>query len=305
MASGPLVSIIIVSYRTPGLLRDCLASLAAQAGAEHEAIVVDNASGDGTAEMVREEFPEVRLIASEANLGFSPANNLAMAQARGDYLLLLNPDTVLPTGCLARWLERHRERGAGISGPRLLNPDGSLQPSAWKVPGLAASLLELFYLHRLLRANGYPLQRFAADFEPEFVSGAAMLFERGLRERIGGLDPEMFWMEDADLCVRMRQRGASCWYLHEAALVHIGGQSAARNPRRAISNQLISRIKFARKHRSAPIAWCIAATMVLHALTRTAAFGLVRLLRPEPRADAYAHALVRLHRYIILGDRSI
>lgn len=305
MAQRPEVSIIIVSYRTPVLLRDCLASVAGQRDVDFEVIVVDNASGDGTVEMVRSGFPAVRLIASEENLGFSPANNRAMELARGRHLLLLNPDTVMDAGSLALWLRRHAERGAGISGPRLLNPDRSLQPSAWKVPGFVASLLELFLLHRLLGAHRYPAARFSADFQPEFISGAAMLFDRSVYERVGGLDAGMFWMEDADLCVRVRALGASCWYLHEPTIVHIGGQSAARNLRRAISNQLISRIKFARKHHGMLAAAPVAMVVTLHALTRAMAFSLLALGRTEPRADAYRHALVRLYRYIILGDRSI
>ncbi len=305
MSQRPALSVIIVSYRTPDILRDCLRSVREEAGLPCEVIVVDNASGDGTVEMVRREFPEVVLIDSATNLGFSPANNLALERATGEHLLLLNPDTVVRRGALASWLEAHQARGAGISGPHLLNIDGSLQVSAWKVPGLMASLLELFYLHRWLGAGAYPRDHFDTDFQPAFVSGAAMLFHRSVHERVGGLDPTMFWMEDVDLCVRVRRMGGSCWYFHRPEIVHIGGQSAKQNPERAISNQLLSRIKFARKHGGALPALAITFVVLLHILTRMAAFGLIARVRPEPRAKAYRITLVKLWRYLFHGDRSI
>lgn len=305
MSQRPALSIIIVSYRTPAILRDCLLSVRNNVGKPCEVIVVDNASGDDTVEMVRREFPEVVLIDSPTNLGFSPANNLALERATGEHLLLLNPDTVIRPGALAAWLEAHQARGAGISGPHLLNTDGSLQVSAWQVPGLMASLLELFYLHRWLGSGAYPRDRFDTDFQPAFVSGAAMLFHRSIHERVGGLDPTMFWMEDVDLCVRVRRAGGSCWYFHGPEIVHIGGQSAKQNPERAISNQLLSRIKFARKHNGALAAVAISIVVLLHILSRMAAFGLIAVIRPEPRAKAYRLTLLKLWRYLFHGDRSI
>lgn len=305
MSQRPALSIIIVSYRTPAILRDCLLSVRNNVGQPCEVIVVDNASGDGTVELVHREFPEVVLIDSPTNLGFSPANNLALERATGEHLLLLNPDTVVSPGAMAAWLEAHQARGAGISGPRLLNTDGSLQISAWKVPGFWASLLELVYLHRWFGAGAYPRGHFDTDFQPAFVSGAAMLFHRSIHERVGGLDPTMFWMEDVDLCVRVRRMGGSCWYFHRPEIVHIGGQSAKQNPARAISNQLLSRIKFARKHNGALAAAAVSIVVLLHILTRMAAFALIALVRPEPRAKAYRLALVKLWRYLFHGDRSI
>jgi N-acetylglucosaminyl-diphospho-decaprenol L-rhamnosyltransferase len=305
MSLRPVLSIIIVSFRTPDILRDCLRSLQAEVDLPREVVVVDNASGDDTVAMVRSEFPEVMLIDSAINLGFSPANNLALERATGEYLLLLNPDTVVRRGALASWLEAHRSVGAGISGPNLLNTDGSLQVSAWKVPGLLDSVLELFYLHRWSGAGAYPRDRFDTDFRPAFVSGAAMLFHRKVYERVGGLDPTMFWMEDVDLCVRVRQEGGSCWYFHQPEIIHIGGQSAKQNPVRAISNQLLSRIKFARKHEGPLSAAVLSIVVLLHILTRMTAFAIIAWVRPEPRAQAYRHTLVKWWRYLFHGDRTI
>lgn len=301
----PQVSIIIVSYNTCSVLRACLGSIRAHAGMPCSVIVVDNASADGSGAMVKAEFPEVNLIAQSENLGFSPANNLGIAQAPGEWIILLNPDTELRPGALAAWFAAHLAHGAAISGPRLLNIDGSLQPSAWKVPGLHSAILELIGLHQLVGAHGYPAGWFAADFEPGFVSGAAMLFHRDWVARIGVLDPALFWCEDTDLCMRITAVGGSCWFIAGATIMHIGGESAKRNPKRAIPNQLLSRIKLARKHRNKVIAGLVAMVIGLHIVTRIMAFGVISLLRDEPRASAYRHAWTRYWDYLIRGDLSI
>lgn len=305
MSAQPVVSIIVVSYATKSILQECLASIARSVEVAHEVIVVDNASPDGSAAMVEREFPEVHLIKSAVNFGFSPANNLAMERARGNYLLLLNPDTVVMPGAVAGWIDRHHASGASVSGPRLLNPDGSLQISAWKVPGVLNSLLELFYLHRISGIGRYSVDRFQNDFNPDFVSGAAMLFDRSVHDRIGGLDPDMFWMEDVDLCVRASEAGGTIAYFHAPAIVHIGGQSSRKNMDRVISNQLISRIKFARKHSNAISAAVLIGVIYLHVLTRIVAFGVLTVFRPDPRANAYVYTLGKLNRYLFQGDRSI
>lgn len=300
----PEVSFIIVSYSTREVLRACLASIRDHAGVESETIVIDNASSDGTPDMIRSQFPSVRVIANTENVGFSAANNQGIALAIGHYAVLLNPDTELRAGAMRAWINGHTGHDAAISGPRLLNPDGTLQPSAWRVPGLRSAVLESIGLHRLLRAHAYAATRFSADFEPGFVSGAAVLMERSALVGLGGLDPALFWSEDTDLCIRARALGR-CWYLTGPAIMHIGGESARRHPRRAISNQLISRIKLARKHRSRLIASAIAVVIGAHILTRIAAFMIISVVRKDERADAYRYTWTRFWRYLVRGDRSI
>lgn len=305
MSNGPIISIIIVSYATRDILRDCLVSIQREADVPHEVIVVDNSSPDGSAEMVEREFSGVQLIRSGGNIGFSPANNIGLQRAKGSYMLLLNPDTVLQPAALSVWLGQHEVRGAGISGPRLLNVDGTLQPSAWKVPGLGRAVLELFYLHRLFGSGGYPASAFTTDHQPGFVSGAAMLFHRKVHERLGGLDPHMFWCEDVDFCLRVKEGGGECWFIHGPTIVHIGGQSSQKNMDRVISNQLISRIKLSRVHATWMTTTLLTVVIALHIVSRAIAFGIVSLFRNEPRAQAYRHAWKRLWRYTFAGDRSI
>ncbi|MBK9148636.1 MAG: glycosyltransferase family 2 protein [Flavobacteriales bacterium] len=301
----PEVAFIIVSHNTREVLRDCLMSIAEHAGVEHEIILVDNASEDGTPDMVRADFPGVRLVASPLNLGFSPANNQGIALAAAPWLVLLNPDTELHPGVMRAWIDGHLWHGAAISGPRLLNPDGTLQKSAWRIPGLVSATLELLGLHQLFHAHAYPSDCFTKDFQPGFVSGAAMLFHRDWSTRIGGLDPALFWCEDTDLCMRIVAAGGSCWFITRAELMHIGGESAKRNPKRAIPNQLLSRIKLATKHRHKVIAGLVAMVIGLHIVTRIMAFGLISVMRKEPRASAYRHAWTRYRDYLIHGDHSI
>lgn len=300
----PEVSFIIVSCNTCEVLRACLASIRDHAGVEYETIVIDNASSDGTAEMIRSRFPLVRLIENKENVGFSPANNQGIDQATGRFAVLLNPDTELRPGSMRAWIDAHTGHGAALSGPRLVNPDGSLQPSAWRVPGLGSATLELIGFHRFLHAHAYPSARFSSDFEPGFVSGAAVLSERNALVGLGGLDPSLFWSEDTDLCIRARAIG-QCWYLTGPVVMHIGGESAKKNPRRAISNQLISRIKLARKHRSWATASAIALVIGAHIVTRAAAFTFINLLRKEDHADAYRYTWTRYWRYLVHGDQAI
>lgn len=305
MPGTPFLSIIVVSYSTAAVLRDCLLSIRSAVDIHHETIVVDNASPDGSADMVASEFPEVVLLRNTENLGFSPANNIGMQRARGRYIVLLNPDTLVTADSINSWLVAHQRLNATISGPRLLDKNGRPQVSAWRIPGLFDAVLELFMLHKMIAPRDLQKGGGAKEFETEFVSGAAMLFESTLLKQHVGLDPEMFWMEDADLCYRIREAGGTCWYVNGPGIIHIGGESSKRNLDRVISNQLLSRIKFARKHAPAWNAFCITLTISAHAFTRAVAFSLISAVKHEPRATAYRHTISRLWRYLFKGDRSI
>ncbi len=305
MPQQPQLSIIIVSYNTRAVLQECLASVQCETDLPHEVIIVDNASPDGSAEMVAREFPEMELVRNTDNVGFSPANNTGMQRARGQYIVLLNPDTILQPGAIRAWREAHQRVKATISGPRLVGREGMLQVSAWRVPGLLDAFLELLFLHRLLKHNAYPATNFDADFQAGFVSGAAMLFERSAFEQEGGLDPEMFWMEDADLCLRLREAGGTCWFLNGPGIIHLGGESSKKNMDRVIANQLLSRIKFTRKHGSSMAFACMCIVITLHASSRAVAFSILGLFREEPRASAYRRSVKRIYRYLALNDRSI
>jgi len=236
------LSIIIVNWKVADLVGGLLRSVAAEtSGLTYEIFVVDNASGDKIAEVVagfRAAHPEVRLelITNQINLGFAGANNLGISRAAGRYFVLLNPDTLVQGGALQKmvaWLDRHPE--AGIAGPTLLNADGSVQPSVRQLPGLADQALILMKVHRLCRSLG-PLRRyFAAGFDysreadVEQVMGAAFFIRRELLEEIGPLDERFFiWFEEVDYCQRALAAGWRVVYTPAARIVHLGGESFAR-----------------------------------------------------------------------------
>lgn len=305
MSERQVVSIIIVSFNTRDVLRECLASVKRECNIDHEVIVIDNASPDGSANMVASEFPNFQLIRNSQNVGFSPANNQGMGVATGRYILLLNPDTVLLPNSVEQWIQAHERTEATISGPRLIGTDGKQQESAWRIPGVIDALLELFYLHRIFHRNRYSAAEQEVDHSAGFVSGAAMLFQREVFVTTGGLDPELFWMEDTDLCYRVERNGGRVMYLQQPKVIHIGGESSKKNVQRAISNQLISRIKFTRKHQGPLAQIAMIAIVRLHVVTRILLFGSLQLFRNDPRASAYSYTFGKLNRYLYAGDRSI
>jgi len=229
------LSIIIVAYHCRDDLARCLEALGAGAGdLRAETIVVDNASDDGTAEMVRERFPEVRLIANTTNRGFAAANNQGLAVASGRHILFLNPDTRPAEGALAvlvRTLDADADLGA--VGPQLQNPDGSVQPSVRTDPTLAA-LLHQYTPLRLLRVLAPAYDRYkrrdldfrsAADIDT--LMGAALCVPRRVLDEVGPMDERFFvYYDDADLCLRIRQAGYRVRFEPAACIIHVGGVSA-------------------------------------------------------------------------------
>ncbi|MGA9117270.1 MAG: glycosyltransferase, partial [Bacteroidota bacterium] len=233
------VSVIIVNYNVRQFLEKALNSLhRALEGLEAEVLVVDNASDDGSVEMLREKFPRVTLIANSSNAGFARANNQALKRARGRHLLLLNPDTVVQEDTVRVMLEffaRHPD--AGLAGCMVLNPDGSFQlacrrsfPSPWVAFTRIAGLSALFPRSRLFGRYNLTYLDPGATYEVDAVSGSFMMISRSAYEKVGGLD-ETFFMygEDLDWCYRIRQAGLKVYYVHATRIVHFKGESTRRS----------------------------------------------------------------------------
>ncbi|NIP58591.1 MAG: glycosyltransferase, partial [Gemmatimonadetes bacterium] len=226
------LSVVIVSWNTRELLRSCLASLRAEAqGLALDVWVVDNASEDGSPEMVEEEFPEVRLLRSGENVGFAAANNRALRRIDAPFVLLLNPDTEVREGALKRALEAARSRGTTVAA-RLLNPDGSLQHSCFRFPRLGVDLVEALYLHLLLprRVRGPLLLggHWAHDEarEVDWALGAFLLVP-GTAVEDAGLLPEEYPLfgEDIEWCWRLGRMGYPVRFCPDAEVVHHGNQA--------------------------------------------------------------------------------
>lgn len=252
----PDISVIIVNWCTREELRACLSSLTEANSHRAEIIVVDNASTDGSAEMVRETFPDVYVMENAANLGFAKAANQGIRRSRGRYVLLLNPDTIVNKGALTSLVRFGDENpDVGIFGPRILNPDGTLQYSCRRFPTLAAAMFRNTILGKLFPRNRYTREYLMSEWDHskprdvDWVSGAAMVIRRELLEDIGLLDETFFmYCEDVDICYRARQKGWRVAYHPEAVVVHAIGRSSDRVANRMIVEFHKSMYLFYRKH---------------------------------------------------------
>lgn len=271
------LAVIVVSYNTRDLLRNCLRSIFSSRldGIDLSVLVVDNASRDGSADMVRAEFPQVTLLEPGTNLGFTAANNLAL-QALGfpltpsplhpftpssTHVLLLNPDTQLPPETLARmvaFLENTPD--AGGCGAHLRYGDGTFQHGAFRFPSLAQVMIDLFPVHRLpgghrllsSSLNGRYAQSLwdgETPFPVDFVLGAALMVRAAAIRQVGGMDEGFFmYCEEMDWCLRLGAGGWPIYALPNARVIHFEGQSSKQVPWESVVRLWTSRFRFYAKH---------------------------------------------------------
>jgi N-acetylglucosaminyl-diphospho-decaprenol L-rhamnosyltransferase len=255
MPQEPVVSVVIVSWNTRDLLRQSLASVAASPLVT-ETFVVDNASDDGSAEMVRAEFPRASVISNETNLGFGRANNLALSRARGEYVLLLNPDAQIEGSALERLVASlERNPRAAMAGPLVLDADGSVQSTRRRFPTTASLFVESTPLQQMLS----PTHRIFRDYyvldrsdqvaqETDWLVGACLLVRRTALEQVRGFDERFFmYFEETDWCRRFKQAGWSVIFEPEAHARHLGGQSSEQVPTRRQCEFNESKCRYARK----------------------------------------------------------
>ena len=258
MTDRPALDVSIVSYRCVSLLRDCLTSLRENPPTgEMNVHVVDNASGDGTPEMVRREFPEVRLTECAQNVGFSIANNVAIRAGSAPYVLILNPDTRITPGSLDSLLDLMESRPEiGMSGPRLELNDGSLDHAAKRSFPTPVSALAHFTGIGRRRESGALAAYRAPEIESgqvDAVNGAFMLTRRAALDQVGLFD-EGFWMymEDLDLCYRLAQAGWVTWYDPDVTVMHVkAGTSGTERSFRLNRAFHYGMYRFYRKHYAA------------------------------------------------------
>jgi hypothetical protein len=202
--------------------------------------------------MVQEEFPQVHLILCEENRGFAHANNLAVAQTDARYIILLNPDTEVDLNAidsLIEYMDAHSDVGA--LGPKLLNPDGTLQISSYPFPTLAREFWRMFHLDTLIPYAAYPQTMWNGNepIEVDVVIGACLLLRREVLEQVGLLDDSYFmYTEEVDLCYRVQQAGWRLAWIPQAKVVHYGGQSTKQVRQEMFVNLYRSKVQFFRKH---------------------------------------------------------
>ncbi|MCS6910188.1 MAG: glycosyltransferase family 2 protein [Anaerolineales bacterium] len=298
----PRLSVIIVSWNVRELLRACLHSLPLN-DPQTEVIVVDSASSDGSAAIVRDEFPSVRLIASEVNLGYSRGNNLGLKHARGDYLLVLNPDTEVVGDALSvmcAYMDTHPQ--VGVLGPQLVYADGVPQSTRRRFPTLLTALFESTWLQPL--APRSVLDRYYArdlpaeqPAEVDWLVGAALLLRREAYQQVGGFDEGFFmYSEELDLCRRMKAANWKVVHLPAARILHHEARSSAQVPAATHIRFNTSKIRYFCKYHGVTVAealrlYLLANFAVQLALEWTKGLlGHKRELRAQ-RVRAYAEVL--------------
>jgi GT2 family glycosyltransferase len=272
--------VIVVTWNRPELLRRCLGSIrrAAEVGGPScEVWVVDNGSTAGDAGVVEAEFPEVRLIRCEDNLGFARANNLALRRASGRYYLLVNNDVLMPADALAQMLKFMESRPqVGVAGAMLVDVEGKQQPSSADVLTPGAALSEALLLAAILRRRkGQKAREDPGDDRPlgvGYVSGAFFMIRRDTVEQIGLLDERFdFYGEEMDWCARAHQAGWRVVTLPGVQVVHHHGATTQTDRRRFVGLRLEGRRRFLDKHYGRAAAWCYRAAAAIG--------GLLLLLR--------------------------
>jgi len=255
-----MLSIIIVNWNTRDLLSQCLTSIyTCPSACPFEVLVVDNASSDGSVSMLREGFPQVRLIENQVNVGFAAANNQALSLIESPYILLLNPDTVVKPGALnelKEYLERNPQVGA--AGARMLNPDGSLQVSCYVAPTLFREFLRLVHLDRFWPGASYQMDHWDITLprEVEIIQGACMMMRKKALDQVGLFDERFFiYTEEVDLCYRLRQAGWKLHWVPQAEVIHYEGQSTSQLAPEMFIHLYQSKLKFFRKHQGKSAAW--------------------------------------------------
>lgn len=263
---APKIDVVIVSWNVCGALQKCLESLQTLVSQEVRVVVVDNASVDASADMVRRDYPRVRLIQSPRNIGFAAANNLALQGSSADYLVLLNPDAYVSSNFfqeLEVFFAAHP--AAGVVGGKILNQDSSLQQSVRGWPSVWSSVLDSLKLLRRLPglASDYLKPRFEYDrAQPvEQVMGACFAVRGSVWRSLGGFDEHFFvWFEEVDFCKRASEQGSEVWYDPQLIVHHLGAASFKQlDPLKRHSMFNRSLVYYVRKHKgkaAAAAVWC-------------------------------------------------
>ena len=310
----PELSVIIVNWNTRDLLRDCLNSVYAETKATpFEVFVVDNASSDGSAEMVKREFPQVRLIKNEDNLGFAKANNQVIRKSSGNYVLLLNPDTVVLSSALDKMVIFMREHPTvDASGPMILNPAGRLQPSTRMsymfrcisifIPGEWLTTYHLRMLVKKLIMKSSKEETYSPQpCQVGSLSGACIMMTRQAVDKVGLLDERYFiYAEEVDWFYRLKQLGGKAYFVPNARITHHHGQST-KQTNDNYKYFLQSKYLFIKKHHGKMAAYFFRITFAIDSLVTICAFLLLQVLVKGERRKGVNGSVRSLWRALLWG----
>ena len=290
------VSVIIISYNTKRILHDCLESVFKQSkNVELEVIVVDNASDDNSQDMIKSEFPSVILIENKQNLGFSRANNLGIRRSQGRYVCLINSDVIILQNCLQSLiLFMDKNPRIGMSGPKILNSNYTLQPSCRRFPSLWNNLCQALWLNKLFPRSAFfsePFMRYwAHDTERrvDVISGCFWVLRRKGLETVGLLDEDFFiYGEDIDWCKRFNNAGWDVVFYPRAEAIHFGGASSSHEPVRFYIEMQRADLQYWAKHHGRLAQLCYSLIILLRHLLRVVPFAMIYLIRPKNRAQTF------------------
>ncbi len=267
-----IISVVIVSYNVKEYIISCIQSIYKHSKGDFsfEIIVVDNNSTDGSVSKLKNEFPDIILINNNYNAGYSTAANQGAKKSQGKYIFFLNPDTLFLENSLAK-ISKIAEgfNKLGVIGPKLINEEGLAQQSCWKSPTVLNTMLSLLHLDFFNYRKNYKNKKFNKISKVDSVSGGAFFLTRNLFNKLGGFNENLFWMEDIDFCFRAKKMGYDISYFPFTKIIHFVGKSAEKNYKIAISNQMISKIKFFKNHHSPLAGFIILCTVMFVSIIKS------------------------------------
>jgi hypothetical protein len=295
--SNPIVSFLIVSWNAKNYLRDCLQSIRDNCTVRSEILVVDNASQDGSPELVRTQFPECRLVETGANLGFAQGNNIGIGLASGKYLFLVNSDVKILPSCvetMVQLMDAHPE--IGLAGPQMLGADGvTVRRGTMRFPTLWNSFCRALALDAIFPHSptfaGYLMGDFdhRSTRDVEILNGWFWVTRRDALDKVGGLDERFFmYGEDMDWSYRFHQAGWRNVFCAEAAAIHYGGASSAVAPARFYVEKQRANLQYWHKHHGQFAAFAYLCTVLLHEILRMVGYTAAYLFRSSTRKIAAA-----------------
>jgi GT2 family glycosyltransferase len=291
-----MVSVVIVAWNAKKYLAECLQSLRENCQVPAEIIVVDNASSDGSPELVRTDYPECRLVETDANLGFAKGNNIGIALATGKYLFLVNSDVKFLPGCVENLLElMEANPDVALAGPQMQGADGSIRRSTMRFPTLWNSFCRAMALDSVFPRSGVFAGYLMGDFnhqqtrEVEILNGWFWVVRREALDQVGGLDEDFFmYGEDMDWSYRFRKAGWRNVFCAESTAVHYGGASSAVAPARFYVEKQRANVQYWKKHHGRFAAFVYLWTVLLQELLRTVGYTVAYLSRASIREKAAA-----------------
>ena len=247
------ISIIIVNYNVKDYLISCIKSILEKSSNDLsiEIIVIDNNSKDDSVKCLKNDFPKIKLIINDKNEGFTKAANLGAKSSKGKYLFFINPDTYFIDDSLAILFElMEKNKNIALLGPAMISPSNKIQQSYWRNPTFITTLFSLVYLDKMNRKKNYTKDSINIIKKVETISGGAFFVRSSIFDLVEGFDPNFFWMEDIDFCLRISNLGYEVYYTPKTKIVHYQGKSSEKNWSITIFNQLMSKIKYFKKHHS-------------------------------------------------------